>query len=87
MKLFNNRYAGQLADALELYYGSEEKHSQDSAAEKLGISTAAFNSRIYTARRRLFECLREVIRPTVEKESELDDEMDKIREILGENSF
>lgn len=82
---FFRKYAeGTLVDAFDLYYDSKTQISQQDAAKRLGISVAAFNSRLYTARRQLFVCLREIVRPTVESEEDLAVEMARMRDLLND---
>ncbi len=83
MEIFRTRQEPHLVEALDLFYGNEKNMTQQEAARQLGISVAAFNSRLYTARRRLFSCIREILHPTVEEEGDLDEELDQLREGLS----
>lgn len=87
MELFRSRQEEHLVEALDLFYGSGKRYSQQEAAKELGISLAAFNSRLYTARRRLFACIREIVQPTVEQEGELKEELDRLRDRLAQAGF
>lgn len=82
--LFQKRAERALVEAFDLFYDPRSKLSQQEAARKLGISVAAFNSRLYTARRQLFACLREIVRPTVESEDDLAAELAKMRDLLND---
>jgi RNA polymerase sigma-70 factor (ECF subfamily) len=84
LELFKSRHDASLVEALELFYFSPERYTQQEAAAKLGISAAAFNSRLYTARRHLFACLKEIVLPTVESEPEMKEELEHLRTLLSE---
>lgn len=82
--LFKKRAERTLVEAFDLFYDPKSQLSQQEAARRLGISVAAFNSRLYTARRQLFVCLREIVRPTVEREEDLAAELAKMRDLLND---
>ena len=83
LEQFRAKGEARLIEAFDLFYFGPGKISQQEAAEKLGTSVAAFNSRMHNARRRVFECVREIVRVTVESEEELNEELNRIREHLN----
>ena len=68
----------KLRTALRAELGRDPTHGE--LAAKLGISPADMSRVVYDARRRLQELIRDVLRDTVETESELDDE---VRDLFG----
>jgi RNA polymerase sigma-70 factor (ECF subfamily) len=85
--LFRSRTSEQLVEAFELFYKPEDKVSQEEAARRLGISVAALNSRLYTARRRFFECIKDIVQTTLEDPSELDEELRYLHRLLERSGF
>jgi DNA-directed RNA polymerase specialized sigma24 family protein len=71
-----------LVEALERCYGGEEAPAEEHARQ-LGISVAAFNSRLHKGRCRLRDILRELVAATVEGREEVDRELQRLRELLG----
>jgi RNA polymerase sigma factor (sigma-70 family) len=87
LELFRGRHGKQLVEAFDLFYSNKEELSQDEAARQLGISIAAFNSRVHTARRHVAECLKEIVRATVESDDELKDELAKLKDLLRQGGM
>lgn len=83
LELFRQREPAELTATLELYYQGDTKASQEESALKLNISVACFNSRLHRARKSLHEILQNLVRATVDSESELTEEMARLRELLS----
>ena len=85
--LFRNRVSRQLVEAFELCYASSGKGSQEQSARKLGISIAAYNSRTFMARKRFYECIKEVVRATLDDPDEIKVELEYLFQLLTEHGF
>ena len=86
-EVFRTRTSEQLVQAFELYYSGTQKISQETAAQELGISLAAFNSRLHTARRRFYTCIKDIVQTTVEDPAELDRELADLHALLARGGF
>ncbi|MCK6472913.1 MAG: sigma-70 family RNA polymerase sigma factor [Planctomycetes bacterium] len=87
LELFRSKHDAQLVEALDLFYAHGQRLSQQEAAAQLGISVAAFNSRLYKARQRLFACLREIVQSTVEDPDDLERELAQLRDLLANSGL
>jgi RNA polymerase sigma-70 factor (ECF subfamily) len=84
---FKTQSSAQLVEAFELFYAAQQGNSQELAAKKLGISTAAFNSRLFTARQKFFECIKDIVQTTLEDKGEMKEELDYLFRLLSEHGF
>ena len=84
---FKTQSSSQLVEAFELFYAAQQHNSQEQAAKKLGISTAAFNSRLFTARQKFFECIKDIVQTTLEDKGEIKEELDYLFRLLSEYGF
>jgi RNA polymerase sigma factor (sigma-70 family) len=84
LELFRARNSPELVEALDAFYAGGDRPTQEQAAAQLGVSVACLNSRLYTARRRLFECIQEIVRATIEDPRDLGRELNWLRDMLAE---
>jgi RNA polymerase sigma factor (sigma-70 family) len=82
LQIFNERHDATLTQTLELVYFGPARITQQEAAEKLGISVPAINSRLHTARKLLLQCVKEVVIATLDDPGELKDELAHLRSFL-----
>jgi RNA polymerase sigma factor (sigma-70 family) len=85
LELFRQREEPELTQTLEVYYHGEQKLTQEEAARKLNVSLDCFNSRMHRARKRLQKTVRDVIRSTVASENDVEEEMQRLHELLGQD--
>ncbi len=69
-------------EAFAAHASAASRPSVEEIAGKLGITPADVSRVVYEARRRLQEIIREILRDTVESESEVDEEL---RDLFGRN--